>query len=231
MAGKIRGILFDKDGTLFDFHATWGAWCGNFIATLAGSDAALAQALAKTLDYDLIEGRFLPHSFVVTDSMDSIIEAVHKILPDMEKAALFDFVSRTTCAAPQKSIIDLVPFLQNLRKDGYRLGVATNDNGVPARAHLLQAGVLELFDHVVACDDGFGAKPDPEMLWSFSRAVDLDPGDVVMVGDSAHDLRAGRAAGMRTIGVLSGVVEASDLAPYADRIFPDIGYIPAWLHG
>ena len=50
-----------------------------------------------------------------------------------------------------------------------------------------------------------------------------------MVGDSTHDLIAGRAAGMATIGVLTGTAGHADLAPYADVVFPDIGHIPAWL--
>ncbi|MEH6752099.1 MAG: HAD hydrolase-like protein, partial [Paracoccaceae bacterium] len=51
----------------------------------------------------------------------------------------------------------------------------------------------------------------------------------VMVGDSHHDLLAGRRAGMQTLGVLTGTALAADLAPMADAVLPDIGHIPAWL--
>ena len=50
-----------------------------------------------------------------------------------------------------------------------------------------------------------------------------------MVGDSTHDLIAGRAARMHTIGVLTGLAPRSELAPYADVILPDISHIPAHL--
>ena len=50
-----------------------------------------------------------------------------------------------------------------------------------------------------------------------------------MVGDSTHDLEAGRSAGMRTIAVLTGLAEAQNLAPFADVVFPDIGHIPDWI--
>jgi phosphoglycolate phosphatase len=50
-----------------------------------------------------------------------------------------------------------------------------------------------------------------------------------MVGDSTHDLHAGRAAGMRTIGVLTGAAVAAQLSPFADVVLRDIGEIPAWL--
>ena len=50
-----------------------------------------------------------------------------------------------------------------------------------------------------------------------------------MVGDSTHDLLAGQAAGMRTIGVLTGPAPHDELAPHADVVLADIGKIPAWL--
>jgi len=225
----IKGLLFDKDGTLFDFHATWGAWCARFIDELSGGDPAVFTALAQALEYDSDTEKFLPGSFVVTDSMDTVIAAVHRVMPDRNAGEIFDFVCKTTCEAPQQPVVPLEPLFTGLRGRGYKIGIATNDNAVPARAHLQQAGVLEIFDHIVACDSGFGAKPEPGMLWSFSDAMALDPAEVAMIGDSVHDLKAGRAAGMVTVGVTTGVVGADTLAPYADVILPDIGHIPAWL--
>ena len=42
-------------------------------------------------------------------------------------------------------------------------------------------------------------------------------------------LQAARAAGMRTVGVLTGMAGPEDLMPYADVVLPDIGHIPGWL--
>ena len=50
-----------------------------------------------------------------------------------------------------------------------------------------------------------------------------------MVGDSTHDLRAGRAAGMRAVAVLTGLAEADELAPLADAVLPDVSHLPAWI--
>lgn len=228
---RMKGLLFDKDGTLFDFQATWGAWAGGFIAALADGDQILADRLAALLAFSPEKGEFLPDSFVVTDSMEKIIAAVHNILPDWDFDALFDFVNTSTCAAPQAAVVPLHPLFTGFKERGLKLGIATNDNVIPARAHLETAGVFEVFDFVAACDSGFGSKPDPGMLLAFSEAMDLSPENVAMVGDSAHDLKAGRAAGMVTIGVTTGTVDAGALEPFADVILPDIGHIPAWLDG
>ena len=50
-----------------------------------------------------------------------------------------------------------------------------------------------------------------------------------MVGDSLHDLHAGRAAGMRTVAVLTGIATAPDLTPHADAVLPDISALPGWI--
>jgi phosphoglycolate phosphatase len=50
-----------------------------------------------------------------------------------------------------------------------------------------------------------------------------------MVGDSTHDLQAGRAAGMRCVGVLTGMAPRDVLAPHADVVLENIGALPDWL--
>ena len=57
----------------------------------------------------------------------------------------------------------------------------------------------------------------------------LDPAQIVMVGDSRHDLVAGRAAGMACVAVLTGMADQATLAPYADAVLPDITALPAWI--
>ena len=131
--------------------------------------------------------------------------------------------------APLAPAVPLGPFLDGLRAQGLRLGVMTNDTEYGARAHLTAAGVLERFDFVAGFDSGHGAKPAAEPLLAFARAVKVDPARVVMVGDSTHDLIAGRRAGMACIGVLTGTALAGDLAPHADAVLPDIGHLPGWL--
>jgi phosphoglycolate phosphatase len=110
-----------------------------------------------------------------------------------------------------------------------KLGLATNDTEAPARAHLAGAGVLDLFDFVAGCDSGWGGKPAPGQLLAFAGRVGVDPARSVMVGDSLHDLHAGRDAGMKRAAVLTGIAEAAELAPHADVVLPDISHLAAWI--
>ena len=63
----------------------------------------------------------------------------------------------------------------------------------------------------------------------FCRATGLSPARVAMVGDSLHDLEAGRAAKMHRIAVLTGIATAADLAPHADAVMPDIAGLADWI--
>ena len=229
MSTPIKALLFDKDGTLFDFQATWGVWCDGFIADVSEGDAVMAAALAKAMDYDLENSAFLPSSVMITDSMDGIMDAVHSALPHWDRDALTQYVIETGSLAPQSPVVDLGPLLGRFRANGLKIGLATNDNEAPARAHLTSVSVLEYFDFVSGCDSGFGAKPEAGMLLGFADAMGLQPSEIAMVGDSTHDLRAGRAAGMVNIAVLTGPAVADDLAPHADIVLQNIGEIPEWL--
>ena len=229
MSKAIKALLFDKDGTLFDFHATWGVWCAGFITDVSEGDAGLAAALAKAMDYDLENSAFLPSSVMITNSMDGIMDAVHSALPHWDRLELTEYVIETGSKAPQSPVTSLAPLLDRFRSNGLKIGLATNDNEAPARAHLNSVSILEYFDFVSGCDTGFGAKPEPGMLLGFSDAMGLHPSEIAMVGDSTHDLRAGRAAGMLNIAVLTGPAVAGDLSPYADVVLRDIGEIPEWL--
>ena len=228
---KVDGILFDKDGTLFDFRATWDVWVAGVIGTLSGGDAGVARALAAAARYDLDARRFAPDSPVIAGTNREAAELLCTVLPGREVAEVERYLAREAAAAPLAPAVPLAPLLGGLVARGLRLGVMTNDTEQGARAHLESAGVSGHFDFVAGFDSGHGAKPDPGPLLAFAAAAALAPGRVVMVGDSTHDLVAGRAAGMQTIGVLTGPAEADELAPWADAVLPDIGHLAAWVAG
>lgn len=226
----VEAILFDKDGTLFDFQNTWGGWAHRVIAELGGGDETRAERIAICLSFDRVTGQFDPDSVVIAETVEAVADA---ILPHLDAhwqpETLIDWLDTVAAEAPQAEAVPLEPYLAGLRARGLRLGVVTNDSERPARAHLEQSCILGLFDFVAGYDSGHGAKPSADPLLAGARALDADPARVVMVGDSRHDLMAGRAAGMVTVGVLTGVAEAQELAPFADVVMPDIGGLPAWL--
>ncbi len=229
MQGPIRGLVFDKDGTLFDFHATWSAWFRGFIAEVAGGDAGQAAALARALDFDLATARFAKTSPMIAGTMEVFVAAVRRVLPEWQEAPLRRLILTSTAATQQIEVAPLVPLLDRLIAAGLTLGVATNDAEVPARAHLERAGILDRFAFVAGYDSGHGAKPTPGQLAAFCRVTGIPASACAMVGDSTHDLDSGRAAGMLAVAVLTGLASREDLAPHADVVLDDISALPDWL--
>jgi phosphoglycolate phosphatase len=225
----IRGLLFDKDGTLFDFHGTWSAWSQALIVELAGGDAGRMRRLARALGFDLERGRFVKSSPVIAGTLEVVVDAVLRVLPETRPEALRAHLIRSAAAVRPVEAAPLAPLLGRLRDEGYALGVATNDAEAAARAQL--APVIDLLDFLAGYDSGFGAKPGPGMARAFCRHVGLAPEQVAMVGDSTHDLECGQAAGLVTIGVLTGPADAADLAPHADAVVEHVGALPDWLAG
>ena len=228
---KVDAVLFDKDGTLFDFQATWGAWARDVIAILSQGDAGRAEAMAEAMGFDPARGRFSPGSEVIASTSRQTAECIARALPDWDIDALEDFLVQRSTAAPLTPPVALAPLLDDLLARGLRLGVMTNDRESAARAHLDQAGIAQRFHFIAGYDSGHGAKPAPAPLLAFAEATGVDPARVAMVGDSIHDLIAGRAAGMWTIAVLTGIATAEDLVPHADAVLEHIGHLPAWLDG
>ena len=225
----IKGIIFDKDGTLFDFNATWGAWTRGMLEAEAGHDPALFALLADVLGYDVPAATFRPESIVIASTAGEVAETIRSVLPDLDADALLSRMNAAAAAVTQVEAVPLQSYFAGLRDAGLRLGIATNDAEAPARAHLERAGVTQHFDFIAGYDSGHGGKPAPGQLLAFCNKTALDPAHCLMVGDSTHDLHAGRAAGMRTIGVLTGPAPREELSPLADVVLSSIGDIPAWL--
>ncbi|MGB1034931.1 MAG: HAD family hydrolase [Primorskyibacter sp.] len=226
---EIQGVLFDKDGTLFDFSATWDAWAAQILTELSEGDEVLFTRLASAIDYDWKAETFRPESIAVAGTHRETAMALVPLLPRMSLGELEYRLSVASTQAPLTEAVTLAPFLAELSARGLGLGVMTNDSEAGARAHLSTVGVLAMFDFVAGFDSGYGAKPAPDPLLAGARALGVAPAGVIMVGDSTHDLLAGRAAGMRTVGVLTGMAGPETLAPLADVVLPDVGHLPSWI--
>ncbi len=226
----IKGVLFDKDGTLIDFTATWRDAIERIADQLAGGDADLTLTLCDAVGYDRRTQVFLPGSPVVAGSVDMVAELMASILPEWSASQIEKLANRT---ALEMGADDLAPAprlketLVALRAMGLSLGVATHDAEATAHANLIALGVADQFDFVAGYDSGHGHKPGPGMPNAFAAAIGVLPSETVMVGDSVHDLGAGRAAGCAlSVGVLTGPATEAELAPEGDIVLPSIADLP-----
>ncbi|MEM0943194.1 MAG: HAD family hydrolase, partial [Pseudomonadota bacterium] len=233
MPQPIAAILFDKDGTLFDFHATWGSVTEQILTELT-DDPALQREIAAAGGYDWDQSRFVAGSVYVAGALSEAATLMAQYLPqdeiEIERVANRIALQATQEGALVPAVPDLPGYLAALRSDGFALGVATHDSEESTVAQLSAVGALEAFDFVAGYDSGFGLKPEPGMFDAFAKAVDRAPGEIAMVGDSVGDLAMVPAAGgALAVGVLTGPARAEDLASHADHILASIADLPGLL--
>jgi phosphoglycolate phosphatase len=103
--------------------------------------------------------------------------------------------------------------LLRLKADGWFLGMATGNSRRGVNRLTEKYGWTELFDASFCADDG-PSKPHPHMLQCNLNHLGLGSHQAVMIGDTSHDIRMAREAGVHAIGVSWGfhTVEELELA-------------------
>lgn len=226
----IRGILFDKDGTIVDYWRTWLPVNRDAALYAARGDKSLAVELLRLGGQDPATDRITPGApLAAGDFMD--IASAFAAHPGVASAS--DLVAGIEAVflkggATHSALIDGVhAAVGELHRRGFRLGIATNDSTGGIETSLAHHDILHLFDFAAAADSGYGTKPDPRMALAFCQAVGVAPQEVAVVGDAVHDLAMGRAAGVGlTVGVLSGTSAHDDLAPLADLVVASVCALP-----
>ena len=226
----VDSIIFDKDGTLFDFHKTWSSWTSDAIDYLCRNNLSKKELIAEALGYDPKNRTFLKSSLLIAGTAE---QAADKILPFVDNISKHEIEEYLLSSSKKVKLIEAVPlkrFFKNLNSRGLKIGLVTNDFEAIAHAHLKAAGIHKYFDFIAGYDSGLGIKPDPKPLMAFAEQFSILPHRVAMVGDSTHDMFAAEKAGMFKIGVLTGLASYSDLAPYSDVVFDNISKIEGLLN-
>ena len=227
---NIKAIIFDKDGTLFDFQMSWGGWFYDFIAELCDKNSQKMQQIANALRFDETKKRFFDDSQFIAGTLDETIEIIEKCLPDLTKEIIEKQVQTSLSNLVQKPTTNLILLLNQLKSRNYKLGVVTNDQEKASRQQLEKAKILSLFDSILGCDSGFGSKPSPGPLIASCKILNVPCDQTLMIGDSTHDLIAAKSAGVPSLGVLTGTAVKSDLISYTPNILPNIESLPQWLN-
>jgi phosphoglycolate phosphatase len=229
----IRGILFDKDGTLIDFEATWAELARRMALKATDGDEARAEVLLDLSGLDLATNRFRADSIFAAGTNADVVELWH---PHLEGAALAETVARFDAWSAVEASASAAPLpgigvaLAALSAAGIRLGVATNDSTEAARLTVEALGWSRYFQAVYGYDSVAHPKPAPDVVLAFAAFTGLAPDEIAFIGDNRHDLECGRAAhaGL-VVGVLSGTGTRAALAPLADVVLDSAASLPAHL--
>jgi phosphoglycolate phosphatase len=225
---KIKAIVFDKDGTLIDFEASWSAGMLAMLRAVAPDDLPAQQTLATAAGFDMGTRKFTGGSVFVNGTTEDMIAVWQSVDANLSAADLMAKGDVAFSGLEPEPICDLPAMLGQLKNQGFALGVVTNAAEAPTLVQLEKLNCLDLFDMVIGCDSGFTPKPAGDTILGFCTRLNLAPSQVAMVGDSTHDLNAGRAAGVGlNVGVLSGPADRAQIADFADVILGDVTELAA----
>jgi phosphoglycolate phosphatase len=232
---RIKGILFDKDGTLIDFDRTWSAIADLMALKAANGRRDEADRLLAIAGYDSEAKRFKADSVFAAGTNADIIALWYPHLTDAERMATLDecnrFTSETGGSKPHP-LDGVKEALGALHGSGYRLGVATNDSTAGAERTLSSLGMAQLFDAVYGYDAVANPKPAADTIRAFCDLTGLKPSEIAMIGDNRHDLEMARNGDCGlAIAVLSGTGTRETLAPMADAVIGSVVDLPALLEG
>jgi phosphoglycolate phosphatase-like HAD superfamily hydrolase len=223
-------VIFDKDGTLIDFHAMWGGWARGLGGRL---DATIRRPVSldvfAAIGFDPSTGRVSAGGPLAMATMAGVEETVARVLrrwcPSIAAArrateAAWSIPDPVELAVPLANL----PWLFGwLRDEGRRIAIVTTDDRGPTDATLRALGIRSEVEAMVCGDDGFAMKPEPDPVFAICHAFRTEPSRVAVVGDTPADVAMGRAAGAgRVIGVRSGLGRDEDLAS-ADLLIDSVG--------
>ncbi len=231
----IKGILFDKDGTLLDFNATWlSAYiqAANYLAESVGQPQ-LADSLLRSGGYDPVTGRWGTDSLLASGSNRQILDfwsgQIGQALNGSRLSAVLDIFSHAA-SNPMPAINNLREFLLRLKNHDLKIGLATMDDERNAVSMIEKLNLTDCFDFVCGADSGYGVKPEPGMVEAFCRHCDLSPEQVIMVGDSPKDINMGVNAGAAlSVGVLTGSHTRQELEKHTGTVLESIAELESLL--
>jgi pyrophosphatase PpaX len=203
-----RVILFDFDGTLVNttplilrsFRATWQKVFGfemadaDYIKTFG---MLLHSALRGLTEQCVADGRICAVEDLTTMA-DDLLRTYREFNSEWHDQVIEPFAG-----------IDEA--LKELKACDYKLGIVSSKmrHGVERGLNLF--AMAELFDVIITADDVTNHKPHPEPLLKALESFDVTPREAVYVGDSIHDIAAGRAAEVATAAAAWGPFPRTEL--------------------
>ena len=236
---NLKGIVFDKDGTLFDYAHVWAEVLSEAITTAfaeMGKDKRkhqrAQQAMLRLMGID-DEGNTLAKGLVFTHKKRVIIKRYllyclrYRIKP-IKAFRVYHQNIKNSEALVGERLKDLDFSMQQrlfekLKENGYRIAIITSDTDSSSKTFLSQMGLDHMVDFLSTRDSKYHKKPHPQAFEAFCSRFSLDSEQVAMVGDTETDMRmAKKAKAGYTIAVLSGSNDKRVLKRYADVIYSDI---------
>ena len=227
----MKGIIFDKDGTLLNFEAFWLPITDGVLKDLAHKFCVSAEA-EKSVKQKIGNhgGKVGKNSVLCAGTYAQMAELDRAVISQCGTEAAEKEMYRELCRAFEENMFrgvvvpttpDLRELLLYLKTQGIKLFVATTDNFSITSACLKKLGVDGLFDGVFTDGAGYPPKPDPYIIEKIAKEYAVPRENLLMVGDTCTDLLFARNGRIKAAYV-SQENEDAVLSPSPDFLMRDL---------
>lgn len=199
---KVRGILFDIDGTLV-----------NITFDLARAKSEIIEMMANI--------GFNTDSIALSTPTQSILDNANKQIQSGKvrydyyklKKEIYSILDRYEIENADRTyaLSDVKDTLEILKGRGVRLGIVTNSGRSASSLILAKNSLKDYFEFVVTRDDVEGMKPKPDGILKGVVLLSLPKEDVIYVGDSVYDVIAAHSAGIAVVTISKSWDERSNI--------------------
>jgi len=192
----VKGIMFDLDGTVLDTRPAY----------LEAAKIAF-QIIGQTAPTDVVSLE-IPKRMEQKQPLTGIVDGDRKAFVDVYLKIFYKISASKT--KPMPKVAEVLEVLSKKAK----LAVITMRfaPGHTILSELKQFQLEHYFEHVITGLDTAKPKPSPEALQKTVAAFRVRMSECVIVGDSVVDIAAGKAAGAKTVAVLTGLYSQEELA-------------------
>ena len=176
---KPRAILFDLDGVLVDSFDAWLAALNDALKIFNHNEITKDEFIDKYWGHDLFDNiEKMNLTYEVGEACNNFYKN------HIEKIKIYPYT---------KDIL--------VKLNMYKKGVITNTPKDSATQVLKQFDIYRYFELVLTSNDVKISKPNPEIVIKSCKLLNLKPSEVILIGDTRSDVKAGEAAGCKVIGV------------------------------
>lgn len=231
----IKGILFDKDGTLIDFFKVWEPAIAPVTERiLQGCELKLQKALVEKVMACLgyANGQIDPEGAIAWKSYRGIAADLKQCLPEVFRRVSEDMLAHRLEREFYREVsekrnvypgfTDLPALFEKVQKNGIQIGLATTDDKRSTKHCMACMGVTDYISFWGTADGILPQKPDRTLLYAAAAKWKIRPEEVAVVGDTPNDMRFAANAGAVGIAVLSGTGDCKRLEPLADYVIGSV---------
>ncbi len=211
---KIKGVLMDLDGTVVDSREAY----------LEAARVAFAAVEQRIWDIEI--------ALEIPKRLEQYLPVDDLVKGDLQKFLEVYLRTYYQVTAVKTKPIPHVSHALEMLLEKAKLALITM-RYVPKKVvidELEKFGLAKYFQHVITALDTQNPKPSPEALIACAQYMSILPCECAIVGDSIVDIRAGKAAGARTVAVLSGIFSLEELkGEKPDLILENLTQLPSFI--